>query len=116
VPGTACACNALGRRLESAQHQTPHILTRGVITPQEAEKLFEMWDSPVYKRRHVLGLIGTRLRHVLNFFSSYFDSMNLSVSLLDPVLYAAQRTFYRSPFLFTIISEYSNNEPENLCT
>ena len=34
--------NALGRRLESAQHQVPHILTRGVITPQEAEKLFEM--------------------------------------------------------------------------
>ncbi len=31
--------------------------------------------------------------------------MNLSVSLLDPVLYTAQRTFYRSPFLFTV-SEY----------
>jgi hypothetical protein len=36
------AVNALGRRLESAQHHAPHILTRGVITPQEAEKLFEM--------------------------------------------------------------------------
>ena len=35
--------------------------------------------------------------------------MNLSVSLLDPVLYTAQRTFYRSPFLFTV-SEYSNND------
>jgi hypothetical protein len=35
------ALNSLGR-LESAQHQAPHILTRGVITPQEAEKLFEM--------------------------------------------------------------------------
>ena len=41
------ALNALGRRLESAQHQAPHILTRGVITPQEAEKLFEMWDPLV---------------------------------------------------------------------
>lgn len=39
---SAPALNALGRRLESAQHQAPHILTRGVITPQEAEKLFEM--------------------------------------------------------------------------
>ena len=38
----APALNALGRRLESAQHQAPYILTRGVITPQEAEKLFEM--------------------------------------------------------------------------
>lgn len=28
--------------------------------------------------------------------------MNLSLSLLDPVLYTAQRTFYRSPFLFTV--------------
>ena len=44
-----------------------------------------------------------------NDLSSYFDCMNLSVSLLDPVLYTAQRTFYRSPFLFTV-SEYSNNE------
>ncbi|CAA7267126.1 unnamed protein product [Cyclocybe aegerita] len=69
------APNALGRRLESAQHQAPAILTRGIISPQEAEKLFKI----------------------------YFDNMNLSVSLLDPVLYTAQRTFYRSPFLFTVI-------------
>ncbi|PPQ69168.1 hypothetical protein CVT26_003542 [Gymnopilus dilepis] len=69
------APHALGRRLETAQHQAPAILTRGIITPQEAEKLFKI----------------------------YFDNMNLSVSLLDPVLYTAQRTFYRSPFLFTVI-------------
>jgi hypothetical protein len=36
-------------------------------------------------------------------FKIYFENMNLSVSLLDPVLYTAQRTFYRSPFLFTVI-------------
>ena len=29
--------------------------------------------------------------------------MNLSVSLLDPVLYTAQKTYWRSPFLFTVI-------------
>ncbi|KAJ6619677.1 hypothetical protein B0H10DRAFT_1946520 [Mycena sp. CBHHK59/15] len=48
----------------------PHILTRGLITPLEAEKLFDI----------------------------YFRHMNLSVSLLDPVLYAPQNTCYRSPF------------------
>ncbi|KAF7327903.1 Zn(2)-C6 fungal-type domain-containing protein [Mycena kentingensis (nom. inval.)] len=53
----------------------PHILTRGLITPQEAEKLFDI----------------------------YFQRMNLSVSLLDPVLYTAQKTCYRSPFLFTVV-------------
>ena len=39
---TAPAPNALGRRLESAQHQAPTILTRGIISPVEAEKLFKM--------------------------------------------------------------------------
>ncbi|KAJ6531716.1 hypothetical protein B0H19DRAFT_1272920 [Mycena capillaripes] len=53
----------------------PHILTRGLITPQEAEKLFDI----------------------------YFQRMNLSVSLLDPVLYTPQKTCYRSPFLFTVV-------------
>ncbi|KAF8656844.1 hypothetical protein AX16_002392 [Volvariella volvacea WC 439] len=57
------------------QHQPPHILARGLISPVEAEKLFQI----------------------------YFDKMNLSVSLLDPVLYTAQRTYFRSPFLFTVI-------------
>ncbi|KAJ7127063.1 hypothetical protein C8R44DRAFT_593328, partial [Mycena epipterygia] len=53
----------------------PHILTRGLITPQEAEKLFDI----------------------------YFQHMNISVSLLDPVLYTPQKTCYRSPFLFTVV-------------
>ncbi|KAG6819729.1 hypothetical protein H0H93_009252 [Arthromyces matolae] len=53
----------------------PLILARGLITPVEAEQLFKI----------------------------YFDRMNLSVSLLDPVLYTAQRTIIRSPFLFTVI-------------
>lgn len=35
----------------------------------------------------------------------YFDDMNLSCSLLDPILYTAQTTYWRSPFLFTV-SEY----------
>ena len=32
----------------------------------------------------------------------YFDNMNLSLSLLDPELYTPQKTFCRSPFLFTV--------------
>ncbi|KAF9256333.1 hypothetical protein L218DRAFT_975415 [Marasmius fiardii PR-910] len=55
--------------------QAPAILAKGLITPTEAEELFKI----------------------------FFDTMNLSVSLVDPVLYTAQRTVHRSPFLFTVI-------------
>ncbi|KAG6888923.1 hypothetical protein C0995_004936 [Termitomyces sp. Mi166 len=68
------APQAMDKRLSNLQHP-PLILARGIITPQEAEQLFKI----------------------------YFDRMNLSVSLLDPVLYTAQRTLWRSPFLFTVI-------------
>ncbi|KAG6880114.1 hypothetical protein C0992_005821 [Termitomyces sp. T32_za158] len=70
----APAPEAMDKRLSTFQNP-PLILSRGIITPQEAEQLFRI----------------------------YFDRMNLSVSLLDPVLYTAQRTFWRSPFLFTVI-------------
>lgn len=36
--------------------------------------------------------------------------MNVSVSLLDPALYSAQQTYWRSPFLFTV-SEYTPHLP-----
>ncbi|KAG6876221.1 hypothetical protein C0993_004878 [Termitomyces sp. T159_Od127] len=68
------APEVMDKRLSTFQNP-PFILSRGIITPQEAEQLFKI----------------------------YFDRMNLSVSLLDPVLYTAQRTFWRSPFLFTVI-------------
>ncbi|CAK5268551.1 unnamed protein product [Mycena citricolor] len=74
-----------GRQLNPAM---PHILTRGVITPQEAEKLFDI----------------------------YFQCMNISVSLLDPVLYTPQKTCFRSPFLFTVVcaiaSRFYTERPE----
>ncbi|KAI0926056.1 hypothetical protein AcV5_008620 [Taiwanofungus camphoratus] len=57
------------------QHQPPHILRTGLVKPDEVEKLFKI----------------------------YYDYMNLSLSLLDPVLYTAQSTYWRSPFLFTVI-------------
>jgi hypothetical protein len=59
--------------------QLPHILARGIITPQDAEKLFAI----------------------------FFDLVNPSVSIVDPVLYTAQKTVYRSPFLFTTICAIS---------
>ncbi|KIK63161.1 hypothetical protein GYMLUDRAFT_41485 [Collybiopsis luxurians FD-317 M1] len=60
--------------------QLPHILARGIITPDDAEKLFRI----------------------------FFDLVNPSVSIVDPVLYTAQRTVYRSPFLFTTICAISS--------
>ncbi|KAI0649349.1 hypothetical protein C8Q79DRAFT_904183 [Trametes meyenii] len=63
------------RPIMYSQHQTPYILRSGLVSPAEVEKLFKI----------------------------YFDYMNPSVSLLDPVLYTAQKTYWRSPFLFTVI-------------
>ncbi|KAJ6570517.1 hypothetical protein DFH09DRAFT_1261132 [Mycena vulgaris] len=66
----------------------PQILTRGLITPQEAEKLFEI----------------------------YFQTMDISVSALDPVLHTPQKTCFRSPFLFTVVcaiaSKFYTARPE----
>ncbi|OBZ72273.1 Protein priB [Grifola frondosa] len=58
-----------------AKHQTPYILRNGLVSPADVEQLFKI----------------------------YFDYMNCSLSLLDPVLYTAQKTYWRSPFLFTVI-------------
>ena len=38
-------------------------------------------------------------------YVSYWDYMNLSVSLLDPIIYTTQYLVVQSPFLFTV-SEY----------
>ncbi|KAH9945337.1 uncharacterized protein BXZ73DRAFT_38492 [Epithele typhae] len=63
------------RPIMYAQHQTPYILRSGLVSPTEVEKLFKI----------------------------YFDYVNPSCSILDPVLYTAQKTYWRSPFLFTVI-------------
>jgi hypothetical protein len=70
---------SLGHRLSDPQN-VPQIISRGLVTPAEAEALFKI----------------------------YFDNINLSVSLLDPVLYTAPNTFIRSPFLFTVICAISS--------
>ncbi|KAI0749472.1 hypothetical protein C8Q80DRAFT_1269350 [Daedaleopsis nitida] len=76
------------RSVMYAQHQAPYILRSGLVSPAEVEKLFKI----------------------------YFDYMNPSVSILDPVLYTAQRTYWRSPLLFTTIcgiaSRYYGERPE----
>ncbi|KAH9856553.1 hypothetical protein C2E23DRAFT_865967 [Lenzites betulinus] len=63
------------RPIMYAQHQTPYILRSGLVSPVEVEKLFKI----------------------------FFDYINPSVSILDPVMYTAQRTYWRSPFLFTVV-------------
>ncbi|THV03202.1 hypothetical protein K435DRAFT_775090 [Dendrothele bispora CBS 962.96] len=60
--------------------QAPHILARGIITPEEIEPLFKI----------------------------FFDLINPSISLVDPVLYTPEKTVYRSPFLFTVICAVSS--------
>ncbi|KAL0572188.1 hypothetical protein V5O48_009783, partial [Marasmius crinis-equi] len=73
--------------------QAPAILVKGVITPTEAEELFKLY---VYTGDH-----DPCTADFLD--GSFFETINLSVSLVDPVLYTAQRTVHRSPFLFTVI-------------
>ncbi|KAI0784236.1 hypothetical protein C8Q75DRAFT_736365 [Abortiporus biennis] len=72
--------NNVERPIHDPNDQTPHILKSGVVNPQEVEDLFKI----------------------------YWDYMNLSVSLLDPHLYTPQATFWRSPFLFTVICAISS--------
>ncbi|KAF8920252.1 hypothetical protein CPB85DRAFT_1429060 [Mucidula mucida] len=70
-------------------HEMPSILARGIISTSEAEELFSMF---------------------------YFDRMNLSLSLCDPILYTAQNTCARSAFMFTVIcaiaSRYYAKRPD----
>ncbi|KAH7928236.1 hypothetical protein BV22DRAFT_1117670 [Leucogyrophana mollusca] len=77
-----------GGKLVPTGHQLPHILTRELVTVQEAEMLFKY----------------------------YFDNINISTSLLDPDLHTAQYVVMRSPFLFTVVcaisSRYYTERPE----
>ncbi|KDQ57351.1 hypothetical protein JAAARDRAFT_35979 [Jaapia argillacea MUCL 33604] len=73
---------------EKTEGPVDHILARGIVTLPEVHKLFKI----------------------------YFDYMNLSLSLLDPVLYTAESTYIRSPFLFTVVcaiaSRYYTERPD----
>lgn len=64
----------------------PDILTGNIVTPGEVEKLFKI----------------------------YFDYMNPSLSIVDPMLYTAGTTYHRSPLLFTVICAIASRHfPEN---
>ncbi|KAH8099947.1 hypothetical protein BXZ70DRAFT_893935 [Cristinia sonorae] len=63
------------RPIIDERQQHPHIFRNGVVRPDEVESLFKI----------------------------YWDYMNLSTNLLDPELYTPQATYWRSPFLFTVI-------------
>ncbi|KAJ3554389.1 hypothetical protein NM688_g3138 [Phlebia brevispora] len=69
-------------------YRLPPILRDGLITPVEGEKLFQI----------------------------FLDYMNPSLNLLDPELYTSQTTFWRSPFLFTVVcgtaSRYYASRPQ----
>ncbi|KIJ52331.1 hypothetical protein M422DRAFT_222838 [Sphaerobolus stellatus SS14] len=71
-----------------ASQPPPRIFSQGLVSPRDVDKLFHI----------------------------FFDKMNLSVSLLDPRIYTAQTTYWRSPFLFTVIcaiaSRYLSERPE----
>ncbi|KAF9453407.1 hypothetical protein P691DRAFT_694680 [Macrolepiota fuliginosa MF-IS2] len=73
---------------KNVQRVQPHILNRGVITTSDAEKLFAI----------------------------YFEKMNDSSSLLDPMLYTPPLTAVRSTFLFTVMcaiaSRFYDERPE----
>jgi hypothetical protein len=80
------------RVLDPGHREHPSILVNGIITPEEVDKLFNMYVTLCMNPSHDL----------IFFKYSYFEYMNLSLSLLDPVLYTAHNTYYRSPFLFTV--------------
>ncbi|KAI0043237.1 hypothetical protein FA95DRAFT_1563508 [Auriscalpium vulgare] len=75
-------------RLSMPGYEVPKLLRKNIITVLEAEKLFKI----------------------------YFDWMNISLSLLDPVLYTAQQVYWRCPFLFTVIcaiaSRFDKERPD----
>ncbi|TCD60602.1 hypothetical protein EIP91_009820 [Steccherinum ochraceum] len=63
------------RPIIDERQQHPHIFRNGVVRPDEVEALFKI----------------------------YWDYMNMSTNIHDPELYTPQATYWRSPFLFTVI-------------
>ncbi|THH29923.1 hypothetical protein EUX98_g4273 [Antrodiella citrinella] len=64
------------KRLLNRNEGDQHLLlSNGIVTPNEVESLFTI----------------------------YWNYMNLSTNLLDPELYTPQATYWRSPFLFTVV-------------
>ncbi|KIY45806.1 hypothetical protein FISHEDRAFT_48653 [Fistulina hepatica ATCC 64428] len=80
MPGPATDLNLRATLIE--QHSPPEILVHGLVTPEDVEKLFEMYEQ--------------------------FSAIGPFVHLLDPVLHNPALTFARCPFLFTVICAISS--------
>jgi hypothetical protein len=78
MPGPATDLGIRATLIE--QHSPPEILVHGLVTPEDVDKLFEI----------------------------FFDRVNSFISLLDPVLHTPDSTFARCPFLFTVICAISS--------
>ncbi|KAJ2932869.1 hypothetical protein H1R20_g4235, partial [Candolleomyces eurysporus] len=73
MPGPATDLDIRAKLIE--QHSPPEILVHGLVTPEQVEKLFDL----------------------------FFKHVNPFISLLDPVLHKPATTFARCPFLFTVV-------------
>ncbi|KAF9267092.1 hypothetical protein L218DRAFT_955568 [Marasmius fiardii PR-910] len=78
MPGPATDLDIRATLIE--QHSPPEILVHGLVTPDDVERLFEI----------------------------FYTRVNPFVSLLDPVLHTPASTFARCPFLFTVICAVSS--------
>lgn len=78
MPGPATDLDIRAMLIE--QHSPPEILVHGLVTPDEVDKLFEI----------------------------FYTRVNPFISLLDPVLHTPATTFSRCPFLFTVICAISS--------
>ncbi|KAF5376493.1 hypothetical protein D9615_008666 [Tricholomella constricta] len=78
MPGPATDLGIRATLIE--QHSPPEILVHGLVTPEDVDKLFEI----------------------------FFERVNPFISLLDPFLHTPASTFARCPFLFTVICAISS--------
>ncbi|GLB42696.1 putative fungal specific transcription factor [Lyophyllum shimeji] len=78
MPGPATDLGIRATLIE--QHSPPEILVHGLVTPEDVDKLFEI----------------------------FYNRLNPFLSLLDPALHTPASTFARCPFLFTVICAVSS--------
>ncbi|KAJ3730753.1 fungal-specific transcription factor domain-containing protein [Lentinula raphanica] len=78
MPGPATDLSKRANLIE--QHSPPEILVHGLVTPDDVDKLFEI----------------------------FYERINPFISLLDPVLHTPSATFARCPFLFTVVCGISS--------
>jgi hypothetical protein len=78
MPGPATDLNIRANLIE--QHSPPEILVHGLVTPDDVDRLFEI----------------------------FYERINPFIHLLDPVLHTPASTFARCPFLFTVICGISS--------